>query len=160
MTEIHIGVTGTRHKLTAKQKLATANLLQDIADSPGELFLHHGDCTGADEWTAYEARTLGYTLVGHPPVMDRHRAHVPSEIEFLPEGYLKRNRQIVASVSQLIVLPNDEDFNPCNTVPWKPGDGGTAYTCWHAYATPGIKIHCIWPDGVQLYMPAKRARAL
>jgi hypothetical protein len=102
-----VGITATRHGLTAPQRHALICLLIDLTAPLGEFgTFRHGDCVGGDVQGAEAARLLGYWIIGHPPSNPRLRAYFPSD-ETLPEqGYHVRNRTIVDSSALLTACPD------------------------------------------------------
>ncbi len=100
-----IGITGTRHSLTAAQKRGLAGLLCDR----GVEELHHGDCVGADAFAHALAMLLEIRVVIHPPEDDLFRAFCKgAAASWYNRPFLERNRNIVDSCDRLIALPNTE----------------------------------------------------
>lgn len=95
-----VGFTGTRHGMTVAQFSALRSIL---LGSGGEF--HHGDCVGADEEAARLARSLGFHIIGHPPVDEKNRAYFQSDEERTPLPFLARNKQIVIETETLIAAP-------------------------------------------------------
>lgn len=143
-----LGITGTRHGCTPIQLTVLRDLLASL--DPGEL--RHGDCVGVDVQAAKIASELGWVTIAHPPSDPKARAwHNSTRI--LPEKpYLERNRHIVTRSLALIAVP-DRDIDPAK--PWRPGDGGTAYTANYAHSN-GYPLHLIYPTGEHLYITGTR----
>lgn len=117
---IKIGVTGSRHGFQSEEQFAAVTeFLRD--NLPGEL--HHGDCVGVDHEVAILAKSLGYKIVGHPPIKSDLRAFFESDLNMLPLSYFARDRKIVDYCDILMVIP-------MQTSP--QSKGGTWYT--HDYA--------------------------
>jgi len=95
------GFTGTREGMSKKQQMDLAKRLR----YHGIEEFHHGDCRGADEQAHLVAQILELKIVGHPPLIDNHRAFCIFDVEMLPLPYLERNRKIVDSVEILFVAP-------------------------------------------------------
>jgi hypothetical protein len=66
------------------------------------------------------AKELGYKIIGHPgPSLDGLRAFVECDESREPASHFKRNRTIVDSCDQLMVVPLQDEWQP---------KGGTWYT--------------------------------
>ena len=115
----HIGFTGTRSGMSEAQKAGFIALLESLMPC----VFHHGDCVGADEEAHLMARTLGISVVIHPPIKDDLRAFCDGASEVrAPKSYFARNRDIVNECSLLIATPyTDEETS-----------GGTWYTINYA----------------------------
>jgi hypothetical protein len=100
----NVGITGTRFGASNAQSHSLLSVLTKlfVPDS----VLHHGDCQGVDEEGANLARAVGYKLCSHPPIEDRFRAYVQSEIMMWPLPYLNRNHEIVDQSSVLVACPD------------------------------------------------------
>lgn len=96
----HVGFTGTRHGMTIHQKLTVGRLIE-IFD-----WIHHGDCLGADAQLHDIARLSGKKVSVHPPTGIMLRANCIGDENHEPKGYLVRDRDIVASTSELIAVPH------------------------------------------------------
>jgi len=72
---------------------------------------HHGDCVGADEEAHAIALEAQWQVVVHPPVVDLLRAFCTGRgVTVLPtEGYLERNRAIVAACDLLVAAPETDE---------------------------------------------------
>jgi hypothetical protein len=115
----HIGFTGTRSGMSAVQKTAFAELLESLVPC----VFHHGDCVGADSEAHLMARTLGISVVIHPPVKEDLRAFCEgASEERTPKSYFARNRDIVNECSLLIATPYTNEET----------SGGTWYTINYA----------------------------
>ena len=111
-----VGVSGTRHGLTSNQRMAAYQILRAWKDRHGgSVRLHHGCCVGADEEIHKEAISLGFAVVGHPPVnttFSALRRLQGFEHINLPRPYLVRNRNIVMAVNKILLLPRGNIFAP------------------------------------------------
>jgi hypothetical protein len=109
MTELHVGLTGTRRGLASRQADVLTDALTRLArrarvTSRG-VVLHHGDCVGVDAQGAEIARALGYRLVSHPPLNPKLRAHVASDAVLPAKPYLDRDRDLVDCTVVLLACP-------------------------------------------------------
>lgn len=138
-----IGITGTRNEITKKQIIETTEFLKKYLVWVDKWMpnhttpeFHHGDCVGADVTVAEIAKSLGFKTVCHPPVDDSLRAFHDSDVILPPETYFARNRNIVNSgIDFLMVIPY--------TMSWQP-KGGTWYT--HDYAIKSsVNVVTFWP---------------
>jgi len=98
-----VGVTATRHGMTAEQLKTFARLLVEL----GAVELHHGDCLGGDDDADQVAAALGVRRVSHPPTNPVLRAYCRAEVELPPEPYHDRNRAIVRASCPLIGVPRE-----------------------------------------------------
>jgi hypothetical protein len=101
MDLVHIGFTGTRHGMSVPQHAAVDALLS-LFDP---LWVHHGDCVGADEQFHALARKYRHRVHLHPPVKDDKRAFCDWDKISDPFPYLTRDRHIVAASSLLLATP-------------------------------------------------------
>lgn len=99
-----IGFTGTRHGMTWAQKQRVRAILEELKATAG----HHGDCVGADEEFGDICQMLGMKIVTHPPLNEKHRAFAPSDEEWEPLPYRKRNGDIVHVSDALIAASKTE----------------------------------------------------
>lgn len=72
----HLGFTGTKEGLTPIQKQRLTEEL-DRLKSRGYLWMHNGDCIGADETAAEIWADLNQRLMLHPPINDKFRVQSP-----------------------------------------------------------------------------------
>jgi hypothetical protein len=113
-----IGVTGTREGMNEHQYELVLRYLKDHYSDGAEF--HHGDCVGVDAEVATMAKELGYKIISHPgPSLDGLRAFVEYDESREPASHFKRNRTIVDSCDQLMVVPLQDEWQP---------KGGTWYT--------------------------------
>jgi hypothetical protein len=101
---LHIGMTGTREKLTLEQFSWLDSMIQECD------VLHHGACINADE-EAHDAAFDYYKgIVIHPPTNERlmmPRWKFEQATEIRPaKPYNARNLDIVRESDRLIALPN------------------------------------------------------
>jgi hypothetical protein len=101
-----VGITATRHGLTAPQRREVATELAYQFTYLKRWAFRHGDCVGGDEDAAREAKALGFEVIAHPPTDGRLRAYFPSHQERTPLPYLERNRAIVDASAFLIACPD------------------------------------------------------
>jgi hypothetical protein len=132
-----IGITATRHGLTDAQRQTLTRVLIDCTAPLRDFYtFRHGDCVGGDEQGAEIARSLGYYIIGHPPVDPRLRARFPSD-ETMPEkDYHERNRDIVDASVRLVACPDGPERNR----------SGTWYTVRYARRVHA-QVTVIMPDG-------------
>lgn len=121
---LHIGFTGTRHRLSLSQYQTVTRLVRDAHAS----FAHHGCCIGGDHQFHNIARHAGLWIVGHPgpgwpdgPLCARV---ICDEVRD-PATYAERNQAIVNEVSR-----DDEDGRSAGVMiaaplQDEPGLGGT-----------------------------------
>jgi hypothetical protein len=135
MTQIKIGITGTRSGGTPEQLDA---VFEYLASLPKGAELHHGDCVGADFDVATIAASLGMRIVCHPPSKDELRAFFESDETRHPLSYFARNRNIVDETDVLLVVPYQTSPQTM---------GGTWYT--HDYAVKrGKPVKIFYPIAI------------
>lgn len=130
-----LGISGTRMgMMTAQMKT-----LWELVEYDKYSAFHHGDCVGVDK-EAHEAFRLfspSTIITIHPPIDDKLRANCRGDVILLPHTYFARNRNIVNSVDEMIIIPFQNEWSE---------RGGTWYT--HDYALKrGVPLTVIWPDG-------------
>ena len=122
-----IGITGTREGMSEYQVREVYDILNRINTNcrthDVKPSFHHGDCKGVDVEAAAIAKSLGYTIVCHPPKSTEQQGFFGGDEMREPAGYLQRDRAIVDSTDVLLVVPLQ--------MTWQP-KGGTWYT--HDYA--------------------------
>ena len=122
-----IGITGTREGMSEYQVREVYDILNRINTNcrthDVKPSFHHGDCLGVDVEAAAIAKSLGYTINGHPPSASNMRGFFQSDFNCEPAGYLQRDRAIVDTCDFLLVVPLQMEWQP---------KGGTWYT--HDYA--------------------------
>ncbi len=102
--ELHVGFTGTRRGMTLRKKAAVR---EHFDNNDHIVYLHHGDCIGADAEAHAEALYFGIRIWTHPPKDQKYRARVSSVMHQEPlKTYLKRNHDIVDSTTYLIATPS------------------------------------------------------
>src|SRR3954469_13163014 len=102
MQSRHVGFTGSRQGMTPAQLSNLHSLLQGA----GFLWLHHGDCLGADREAHDVAVRLGIQTHRHPPTSTAFRAYCAADVSSAPADYLARNRAIVDATEELIAAPS------------------------------------------------------
>ena len=127
----HVGFSGTRKGMSAKQKSAFQILLA------GDV-LHHGDCVGADADAHQIARRAGVHIALHPPVDDSLRAFCDYDAWYDPKTYLDRNRDIVNASTVLVACPG---------VMKEQHHGETWFTIRYALSIPEYPVAIIWSNG-------------
>lgn len=104
--DLHVGFTGSSDGLSPAQVSALTLVCQTIDQShPGKIIAHHGDCIEGDQTFHDIARSLGWWIVGHPPINSYKRAFCQfDEVRALGE-YLVRNKAIVSESVRMIACP-------------------------------------------------------
>lgn len=95
-------------------------LTQTIQNQPSQLAFRHGCCVGWDERAVVLARSLGYWVIGHPPLNNTHVSKIALELSHElvePKEYLQRNRDIV-DVSQLFIAGPYTDHEVLRSGTW------------------------------------------
>jgi len=140
MTELHIGITGSRESIRPEQVQTFNHTLESWHNAGFGITLHHGDCIGVDETLSAQALARGYKVVAHPPDIETHRAFASSHEVRSPKSYLVRNRDIVNESVVLLGFPSD------GTEVVRSGTWSTIRYAWTA-----LHRDCVWvipPDGV------------
>lgn len=101
-----LGVTGTQRGLTPIQLESCHSLLTKFREQ-GTVWMHNGDCIGADYQLAVLWRELGGLIRGHPPMKTYKRAWLEFDAERPPEEYLKRNKSIVLDSGFMLATPGE-----------------------------------------------------
>lgn len=111
------GFTGSRWGMTPRQRDTLGWVLdhERQTGAPGAREFHHGDCVGADEQAAAVARSLGYKIIGHPPLVEKLRAHFPSDEETAPLPYEQRDQAIVDAVMNMLATPHGPEVRRSGT---------------------------------------------
>ncbi len=100
---MNVGFTGTRFGMTLAQSAAVWEILVALGESRG----HHGDCIGADAQFHLYARTLGWYMIGHIPVVKDHRAFCDFDETRPACPHLRRNCNIVEESELMIATPRE-----------------------------------------------------
>jgi hypothetical protein len=127
------GFTGNQDGMTKQQKRTFRKLLIEN----GVTELHHGDCIGSDADAHLIAKTMGLSIVKHPPVDDKKRAYCKGGRELPAKPYLPRNKDIVKASSIMFATPRS--FNEVVR-------SGTWSTVRFA-VDKKVKMLVIYPDG-------------
>lgn len=127
-----IGLTATRHGMTAAQKHAFREF-----GAGRDCQLHHGCCVGGDSDGHFIAREFDWWVVGHPPIEPYLIARLRCDELRKPEAYLVRNRNIVDKVQIMLVVPQEME---------EQQRGGTWSTFRYAIRI-GKPTGLILPDG-------------
>ena len=141
MATFEVGFTGTREGLKVNQVKTLTNLLSTLyAKYPDkELWLHHGDCIGADAIANELAKLKGYMICLHPPIDSSKRAFCKADYVHAELDYLIRNSMIVKDSQVLIGCPK-------NYVAQFKGSG-TWSTIVKGQKKIGMIVYIIYPDG-------------
>lgn len=137
--ELHVGFTGTRLGMTDLQKIAVR---EHFDNNKSIVYLHHGDCLGADAEAHLEAVYFGIKVIIHPPENSRHRAFCTNvAIVEITAPYLSRNHKIVDASTYLVATPQGfkEEFR-----------SGTWATIRYA-RKQGKEVVIIYPDGMEVH---------
>lgn len=137
MTEdLRLGFTGSQHGVTTAQRYALLHVLARYRLF-GALWMHNGDCLGADNVAAKLWQELDGKVHLHPPSIDTKRAFMYGEFVEAPRPYLDRNKDIVCSCDELVATPA-EMFEQLRS--------GTWATIRFARKI-GRPVTIIWPNG-------------
>ena len=71
--KLAVGFTGTKQGMSEFQKRSLYEMLVKFKQD-GILYLHHGDCVGADAEAHDLAKEVGLLVAVHPPRNDKKRA--------------------------------------------------------------------------------------
>jgi hypothetical protein len=145
---MEVAVTGTRNGMTKMQKDSFVNVMKRLENVTA---FHHGDCVGVDDEAAnlVHENMPDVEIVCHPPTNNSLRAHNRLQSQTRPAfGYLARNRRMVDETHTLIVVPQQEEWQPI---------GGTWYTHDYARASNTKQVFIIWPDGQTSSYPPTEA---
>lgn len=102
---MRVGFTGSRHGMGAVQENVVHDFLCQLYTGRGMETAHHGDCMGADVAFHNCARSIGWSMIGHPPANNILRAHCEFIYSFPPKEYIIRNHDIVDICDVLIAAP-------------------------------------------------------
>jgi hypothetical protein len=99
--------------MTNSQAISAAEFIADWELDAEKRIFHHGDCVGVDVQLAKFARSCGYYIVSHPPIIRTYRAFSDANITYDPKPYMERNEAIVVHSDLLLVVPDGpEESNP------------------------------------------------
>jgi hypothetical protein len=102
----HVGFTGTQTGLTTEQRARLYDSLLGLKTFYGGIiYMHHGDCVGADVQAHTIADRLDFHIVLHPPTSNAKRAFSVCDEVRKPWPYLRRNRDIVAESDLVVACP-------------------------------------------------------
>jgi hypothetical protein len=146
-----IGFTGTQKGMTQKQKDSFYTLLKKLEQysKDNDIWLHHGDCIGADADAVHIVEQLHaeficspFVVHQHPPINDSKRAFTNYDYKSAEKPYLERNKDIVQASTLLIATPAE---------PTEQLRSGTWSTIRHARRwqkeRPLFTIFIIYRDG-------------
>jgi len=147
MEEIKIGITGSRYKRSITE-FHNKNLHVIFLGFHGlhnfgtaNVSVHHGDCTGVDEYCHDLAIKYGMYTVAYPPKNKAYRAFtLNNEIKGERE-YLERNKDIVNEVDLLLAVSATENAT---------GRSGTWSTIRYANKI-NKPVYVILPSGKSIY---------
>jgi len=105
----HLAFTGTKNGLTVIQKYTLGRELLRLRDE-GFLWMHNGDCVGAD----YDAAKIWTDLKGlvqlHPPLKEKYRARfAKARIVCEPLDYLVRDKRMIECSELTVATPETYD---------------------------------------------------
>lgn len=100
----HLAFTGTKQGMSIRQHETACSLLKEYRDK-GYLFMHNGDCVGADAQAAQIWNKLKGRVILHPPTKEDYRAYTPNYLSFEPRPYLHRDQHMVEMSKVLIATP-------------------------------------------------------
>jgi hypothetical protein len=127
------GFTGTQEGMTNSQIKGVEAVFRRLS----LMYLHHGDCVGADADAHNIANAMGIKVIIHPPSNYIKRAFCAGYSEMMPEKpYLDRNRIIVNINTNLVATPKGPEKIR----------SGTWYTIRYARKLKR-NIFIVWPDG-------------
>lgn len=132
-----IGFTGSQHGISVPQWVSLNKIADGLEREEDEIWLHHGDCIGADQMSHMLSLCRNYSVVIHPPEDDKKRAYCTHARETRePKPYLVRNHDIVDETEMLIATPSGPETLR----------SGTWATIRYARKL-GRPVTIIWPDG-------------
>jgi hypothetical protein len=102
----HVGFTGTQKGWTLRQRDATIDVLLKLRAS-GFLWMHNGDCIGADKLAYFIWINSGGKVFGHVPDNDDKRFFGIYNEEADPKPYLERNKEIVQASDIVVGTPGE-----------------------------------------------------
>jgi hypothetical protein len=141
-----LGVTGTRDGVTDAQRAWVYSTFEDGIRDGSIRRIHHGACTGADEFVHEVALESGVYIDVWPPVVTKYLAGAcilnhPLVTVHPPMPYLNRDREVVkGGTAGLIALPRQDSQPPRES--W----GGTWYTVDFAERL-GRNVVICYPNG-------------
>jgi len=142
VTELHVGITGSRHGISSSQLQSATESFTRWTQEGYRVVVHHGDCYGADVSVADVACRLALGIVCHPPDNDQHRAFFSAGEVRVAKPYLDRNHDIVDESHVLLAFPTGAQ---------ETTRSGTWATT--RYASRRMRPECVWvipPDGVPI----------
>lgn len=103
---IHVGFTGTQLGMTDVQKRQLRDYVLQLRREWGGVYLHHGECIGADAEADEICNAELIPTIGHPPV-NRKKWHpyCHCKVRRAPREYKDRNQDIVNETGLLIAAP-------------------------------------------------------
>jgi hypothetical protein len=116
----HVGFSGSREGMSPAQEDKVREYLLLICMNPGTIWLHHGDCIGADAQAHEIAKEYSYKIHLHPPLDPKYRAFLDKDCDIVEEcwSYHGRNQRILKKSQILIATPKHREDR----------GGGTWYT--------------------------------
>lgn len=130
------GFTGTQQSLPYAQQSALEEVLSDLYNED-YVWMHNGDCIGADATAAQLWRDMDGKVHGHPPDIVWKRAKFQFDAQWEPKPYRQRNADIVLCSDILVACPKamEEELR-----------SGTWMTIRMARKSK-VPIVIVWPDG-------------
>lgn len=136
--DLRVGYTGTRHGLTAPQRLTLERYLRALRHRYEVIQGDHGMCVGGDDQFNTLCHDLHLLTGGHPPVDGKYVVNCVVDEIFPAKPYLMRDHDIVDISRWLIACPRELAEQ------WR--GSGTWATIRYAEKM-GKKVVFIWPDG-------------
>jgi hypothetical protein len=115
VTALHVGFTGTRHGMTARQQAGVRSVLIKLAIFRRSTTVHHGDCMGADATffrLVHELTRGEACVVCHPPTVHKWRAFLGGDDVRQELHPLARNAVIVRESDVMIAAPEVKTEQP------------------------------------------------
>lgn len=131
-----VGFTGTQAGTTPQQRETLTAVLADLREHGFDCF-HHGDCVGADSEAHDIAKSLGFKIYVHPPLVRTKRAFRTGRVSYAPRPYMERNEEIIRRTSELVACPPGAE---------EKMRSGTWATIRRARKA-GKPLTIVWPDG-------------
>jgi len=132
-----VGFTGTKKRMTKKQKMMIKKILIKFKDIIDEY--HHGDCIGSDEEFHEIVSSLGFNfkINIHPPINPKYRAFCKGGIILPSKEYIERDDDIIDASTLMLATP--KEFHEIL-------HSGTWTTIRHSIKK-GIPLAIIYPNG-------------
>lgn len=139
--ELHVGFTGTRKGMTTAQEQKVSELFYGTRFGDEDVvFLHHGDCYGADAQADKLAAQHDMYVILHPCDIQAARAYCYGPHIVREHGVAKplvRNHDIVDMSKILVATPSGFE---------EEKRSGTWATIRYAWKKKKVVV-VVWPDG-------------